>query len=105
MWCDIFSMKFPGRDLTRKIVEISLVFPKFIREKPLGFINKILSLEQEGERLHNQMNNLERKNLMILNRAEQFWKIMEDYENKLYSDDSIFKLEKDLYTGNSVGKA
>ena len=62
----------------------------------LGFINKILRLEQEGERLHNQMNNLERKNLMILDRAERFWKIMEDYENKLYSDSSIFNSEKRL---------
>ena len=33
---------------------------------------------------------------MILNRAEQFRKIMEDYENKVYSDDSIFKSEKRL---------
>ena len=95
MWCDIFLVEFPGKDLTRKMVEISLVLPKFKRKQPLGFINKILRLEQEGERLHNQMNNLEKK-FMILNRAEQFRKIMEDYENKVYSDDSIFKSEKRL---------
>jgi hypothetical protein len=59
-WCLIFPVLFPTRTMTRKMVEMSLVVPRFIREQP-GMINKILRLEQEGERLHSVFNSAENK--------------------------------------------
>ena len=56
-WCEIFPVFFPEKNLTRKMVEISLVMPKFIRKQP-GLLNTILRLEQEGEHLHQIFNTL-----------------------------------------------
>ena len=32
-WCEVFPVLFPKRSLTRKMIEMSLVMPKFIREQ------------------------------------------------------------------------
>ena len=47
-WCKMYPVYFPKRNLTRKMVEWSIVMPRFIREKK-GFMNTVLRLEQEGE--------------------------------------------------------
>ena len=46
-WCQVYTVYIPNRNLTRKIVEWSIVMPRFIREKK-GFMNIVLRLEQEG---------------------------------------------------------
>ena len=54
------------------MVEMSLVMPRFIRAEP-GMVNKILRLEQEGERLHAVMNDLrvkKQKSKILWTRAE-----------------------------------
>ena len=68
-WCKMYPMFFPDKNLTRKMVEWSLVLPRFIREKG-GLVNTILRLEQEGEDLHQLMNSLERKLKNVLKHAE-----------------------------------
>ena len=60
------------------------LLPRFIREKK-GLMNKILRLEQEGERLHSEYNNIENSYKSIYNRATRFWLMIENYENKLYA--------------------
>ena len=32
-WCKVFPVFFPNRNITRKMIEYSLVLPRFIREK------------------------------------------------------------------------
>ena len=70
-------------NLTRKMVEFSLVLPKFLREKK-GLINKILRLEQEGQHLHQILNAIERTYKSVKNKQERYWLMLESYENKLY---------------------
>ena len=73
--------------------EVSLVVPIFIRKEP-GLLNKVLRLEQEGERLHQIMNTLEKNYKSILNRARRFWFMIQEFEQKLTLDIANFEKEK-----------
>ena len=66
------------------MVEMSLVMPRFIRAEP-GMVNKILRLEQEGERLHAVMNDLESKNKNIMDKGKRYYNMIRDHENKMYT--------------------
>ena len=48
-------------------------------------MNVILKLEQEGEHLHQIMNSLENRYKAVYNKAERYFLMLEEYENKLYS--------------------
>ena len=74
---ETYPVLFPTRSLTRKMMELSLVFPKFVRHDVPGMINKILRLEQEGESIHAKMNRLETKFNMILNKSKRNFRIAE----------------------------
>ena len=80
----MFPVMFPKRNLTRKMIELSLVFPRFIREQP-GLINFILRLEQEGEHIHAPMNKSETKFRSTKRKCDRYWQMLQDYENKLYT--------------------
>ena len=69
-FCKLFPVFFPRKNLTRKMVELSLVLPKFIREMK-GKLNTILRFEQEGEHLHQLLNSLENKYKSIYNKEER----------------------------------
>ena len=60
--------------------------PKFIREKK-GFMNTMLRLEQEGEHLHDHqiLNSLENRFKSVYNKAERYFLILKEHENKHYS--------------------
>ena len=59
---NIFPVEFPIENLTRKMLEMSLVLPILIRDEP-GTLHKMLALEQGGESLHQIMNFL-RENML-----------------------------------------
>ena len=90
-WGNVFPVEFPEKNLTRKMVNMCLVTPTLIRKNPLGMMNKILRLEQEGEHIHQVMNVKERRKKMILKRHERFWKMLVDWEDSIYSDYSDFE--------------
>ena len=81
---NIFPVMFPEICLTRKMVEMSLVMPKFIRDHP-GLLNKILRLGQEGEHIHALMNRSESKFKSTKDKSERYWQMLKYYENKLYT--------------------
>ena len=83
-WCRMFPKMFPQRNLTRKMAEYSLVLPRFIREKG-SLMNKILRLEQEGERLHAVLNGLESSLRNIQKKEQRYFIMLKRYENKLYA--------------------
>ena len=87
-WGIVFPVEFPEKNLTRKMVNMCLVTPTLIRKNPLGMINKILRLEQEGEHIHQVMNVKERRKK---NDFERFWKMLVDWEDSIYSDYSDFE--------------
>ena len=78
------KLLYAEKNLTRKMVEYSLVLPKFIRERG-SLVNKILRLEQEGEHLHAILNSLETKFKNIFNKEERYYVMLKKYENKIYS--------------------
>ena len=80
----LFPKMFPQRNLTRKMAEYSLVLPRFIREKG-SLMNKILRLEQEGERLHAVLNGLESSLRNIQKKEQRYFIMLKRYENKLYA--------------------
>ena len=81
-FCKKFPVYFPTMSLTRKMIELSLVLPKFIRTKPVFFT--MFRLEQEGEHIHKLLNDIERILRNTLNREERYFKIIKEYENKVY---------------------
>ena len=83
-FCNIFPVMFPERTLTRKMVEMSMVMPRFIRADP-GLLYKILCLEQRGVSLHATMNKLERKYKSTKRKQDRYWQMLTDYENKMYA--------------------
>ena len=60
LFLNIFPVEFPKENLTRKMLEMSLVLPNLICDEP-GTLHKMLALEQGRESLHQIMNCLERK--------------------------------------------
>ena len=82
-FCKLFPRLFPKRNLTRKMFELSFIMPLFIRRRP-GFVNKILRFEQEGEHIHQILNNLEKTLKNIKNKEDRYWVMLKKYENKLY---------------------
>ena len=83
LFCKKFPLHFPEIKLTRKMIELSLVMPKFIRTKPL-LVNVMFRLEQEWKHLHKLLNDIERNMRNILNREERYYKMIKEYENKVY---------------------
>ena len=83
-WCQLYPVYFPRRNLTRKMVEWSIVMPRFIREKK-GFMNTVLRLEQEGEHLHQVLNSLETRFKSVYNKHERYFLILRELENKHYA--------------------
>ena len=70
--------------MTIKLVEWSIVMPRFIREKK-GFMNTVLRLEQEGEHLHQILNSLETSFKSVYNKEERYCLILKELENKHYA--------------------
>ena len=54
----------------------------------------MLKLEQAGERLHSQLNAIERRFYNVKNKALQFWYILLEYENMLNCNLEYFKVKK-----------
>ena len=61
----------------------SLVLPRFIREKK-GLVNTMFRLEQEGEHIHQVLNQLERTYKSIVSKPKRYYHMIENFENKLY---------------------
>ena len=81
--CPYCKKGFPSKNLTRKMIEWSVVMPRFIREKK-GMMHKILKLEQEGEHLHQLLNALETRYKSVYNKSERYFLMLKEYENKMY---------------------
>ena len=83
-FCKMYPVYFPTKNLTRKMTEWSLVLPRFIREEK-DLCNKMMRLEQEGERLHREFNSLERTKKQTLFKPKRYFDMLKNYENKVYS--------------------
>ena len=83
MFCQLFPVYFPEKNLTPKMVDLSLVIPTFIRTKPI-VMNHMFRLEQEREHLHNTLNKEERALKNVYRKEERYFKMLQNHENKMY---------------------
>ena len=59
-------------------------------------VHQMLTLEQEGERLHKLLNDRERQSRSIGNKAEKYFDVKKEYENSLYIEKEKFRPETKL---------
>ena len=85
----MYPVFFPNKNLTRKMVEWSVVVSRLIREKK-GLLNAIFRLEQEGEHAHQILNSLETRFESVYKKSEMYFLILKEFENEHYSK-KIFK--------------
>ena len=71
---------------------LSCVLPKQIREQGLAHI--MLKVEQEGERLNKELNELEDRLLHIKHKPTRYFQLIQDLQNKIYRDKSTFETNK-----------
>ena len=71
---------------------LSVVFPKYIREQ--NIVYKMLKLEQAGEALHKELNDLERSLLNMRNKPFRYYHLLKAYYNKLNLPMDVFKIKK-----------
>ena len=76
---EFYPVYFPKNNLTRKMHSLSYVFPRFIREQNICY--KMLKLEQEGERLHHVLNEIERRYENIKKRPLRYFYMLLEYKN------------------------
>ena len=75
--------------MTPKMNILSCVLPKQIREQ--GLVHIMLKVEQEGERLNKQLNELEDNLLHIKHKPTRYFQLIRDMENKIFSNKKFFK--------------
>ena len=76
-----YPVLFPKEPIIRKMFVVSMVMPKFIRDQKM--VHKFLTLEQEGERLHKQLDYMERMYKSVQDKAERYFLMKKEHENKL----------------------
>ena len=97
--CEKYTKRFPvlfKRDMTRKMHVLSCNLPSDIRKN--GDYYKYLKLEQEGERLHSELNKLERQFRTVRNQAQRYFLMLRELENKQKCDRSKLKERKKRIT-------
>ena len=90
--CEDFPILFPDTMMTPKMHILSCVLPKQIREQ--GLVHIMLKVEQEGERLNKQLNELEVGLVHIKDKPKKYFQLIRDYENKIFTDKSLFQTNK-----------
>ena len=61
---------------------LRIVAPKQIREQ--GAVYKMMKIEQQGEKIHKQLNDLDRQFGNIKNKAKSFFYMLRELENGYY---------------------
>ena len=89
---EVFPVNFPTSNITRKMHSLAVVFPKYIREQ--NIVYKMLKLEQAGEALHKELNDLERSLINIRNKSFRYYHLLKAYYNKLNLPMDVFKIKK-----------
>ena len=65
---EAFPVLFPSNNITRKMHVLSIIAPKQIREQ--GSVYKMMKIEQQGEKLHKKLNDLDRQFGNIKNKSK-----------------------------------
>ena len=80
---EVFPVLFPSNHITRKMHVLSIVAPKQIREQ--GSVYRMMKIEQQGEKLHKKLNDLDRQFGNIKNKSKRFFYMLRELENGYYA--------------------
>ena len=94
-WGSLWPTSFKERNITPKGHILSFVLPRSCQE--LRTFYKFYKVEQKGESIHADFNDLERKAWVIKNKGEKLWKLIERYENRNSANLEILQPMKRVY--------
>ena len=88
-WGRQWPVDFPKRNLTPKGHILIFTVPKIIEEKRMFY--RYYKVEEKGEAIHAEFNDIERKVWAIKNTEDRMWKFIEKYELRNMSNVNIVK--------------
>ena len=90
-WCEDWGRNwqkdFPHRNITPKGHDLVFVIPEFIKRSRSFY--RYYKIEQKGESIHAELNDIERKIWSIRNEEERHWQYIERYELRNVMDVNI----------------
>ena len=88
-WGEIWTTDFPNRNITPKGHILSFVIPKLCLERKNYY--RFYKVEQKGESIHAELNDIERKVWCIRKKEDKLWKLVERYELRNVTNVDIVK--------------
>lgn len=89
MWGEHMPNLFPQMNVTPKAHNLIWVMPRILKEFKSYFM--FYKMEQAGEKIHSELNSIERQIWSIRNPQDRLWKYIERYELRNSLDLSIVK--------------
>ena len=86
-WGKYWPIEFPHRNITPKGHILSFVLPEIISK--LGTFYRFYKVEQKGEEIHAELNDIDRKAWVIKNKAERLWTLVYRYETRNHTNVDI----------------
>ena len=86
-WGKNWTSDFPHLNLTPKGHDLSFVLPKILEERRNFYM--FYKMEEKGESIHAELNDIERKIWCIKKPADKLWKFIERYELRNFLGISI----------------
>ena len=87
MWGQHWPVAFPNLNITPKGHDLIFVLPKIVKEHKSFYM--FYKVEEKGEAIHAELNDIQRKIWCIRNPFDRLWKYIERYELRNVLDTSI----------------
>ena len=94
-WGKNWPIDFPNLNITPKGHDLIFVLPEILKRMKSFFM--FYKVEEKGESIHAELNNIERKIWSIRNPEERLWKYVERYELRNVLDITIVQPEKRVF--------
>ena len=91
-WGKLLPTLFPERSVTRKGHALSIHVPEYLKKYKSYY--RYYKLEQMGESIHAQMNNIARRFAPVRPKSMRLWRIVEQYEMSNHVDKSLLAKRK-----------
>ena len=94
-WGRLWPVQFSNRNITPKGHILSFVLPETAKE--IRSFYRFYKVEQRGESIHSDFNDIERKAWVIKNKGDKLWKMIERYEMRNVTNVDIVKPVKRVF--------
>ena len=95
LWGCHWTIDFPHLNITPKAHDMIFVLPRILKEHKTFFM--FYKVEEKGESIHAELNDIQRKIWCIRNPADRLWKYIERYELRNVLDISIVQPDKRIF--------